>query len=100
MKGSNQSQTGGLEVNAYQDGLQFAYDKDSLPEALYPGDDAKSAAQKSAGLPAFNGNLQKSRGTTFRLSIALVLSVIVAIVAAALTATMALQLSAVKRFVY
>ena len=95
MRGRRQSQVVGLEVNAYDAGLQFAYDKDDLPEALYPTSDAKR--QKVSELPGHDVLIRKQRGTTIRLSIALALSVIFAIVAGALAATMAMQLHAVER---
>ncbi len=97
MRGRKASQAGGLEVNAYDAGLQYAYDKDDLPEALYPTSDGKRAAQKISELPAHDVIIKKQQGTTFRLSIALVVSVVFAIVAAALAATMAMQLHTVKR---
>lgn len=90
------SQVVGLEVNAYDAGLQFAYHKDNnLPEALYPTSDIKR--QKVSELPGHDIIIKKQRGTTIRLSIALALSVIFAIVAGALAATMAMQLRAFKR---
>ena len=89
------SQVVGLEVNAYDAGLQFAYDRDNLPEALYPTSDVKR--QKVFELPGHDVIIRKQRGTTIRLSIALALSVVFAIVAGALAATMAMQLHAFKR---
>ena len=95
MRGIRQSQIVGLEVNAYDAGLQFAYDKDNLPEALYPISDTK--CQKVSELPGHDAIIKKQRGTTIRLSVALALSVIFAIVAGALAATMAMQLHVFKR---
>lgn len=89
------SQVVGLEVDAYDAGLQFAYDKDNLPEALYPTSDIN--AKKISELPGHDVIIRKQRGTTIRLSIALGLSVVFAIVAGALAATMAMQLRASKR---
>lgn len=89
------SQVVGLEVDAYDAGLQVVYDKDNLPEALYPISDLKR--QKLSELPGHDVLIKKHRGTTIRLSIALALSVIFAIVAGALAATMAMQLHAFKR---
>ena len=90
------SQVVGLEVNAYDAGLQFAYDKDNLPEALYPTSDLKP--QKVSELPGHDAIIKKQRGTTIRLSIASGLSVVFAILAGALAATMAMQLRTSKRF--
>ena len=91
------SKAGDLEVDAYNPGLQYAYDKDNLPEALYPTPVGKRAAQKVSELPGHDVIIRKQEGTLFRLSIALVLSVIFAIFAAALAATMAMRLHTVKR---
>ena len=91
------SQVVGLEVNAYDPGLQFAYDKDNnLPEALYPTSDINR--QEISELPGHDVIIKKQRGTTIRLSIALALSIIFAIVAGALAATIAMQLRALKRY--
>ena len=98
MRGRRRSKAGDLEVDAYDPGLQFAYDKDDLPEALYPTPVGKGARQKVSELPGHDAIIKKQEGTLFRLSIALVLSVIFAIVAAALATTMAMRLRTVKRF--
>ncbi|KAL2036386.1 hypothetical protein N7G274_010899 [Stereocaulon virgatum] len=92
------SQPHGLEVNAYNDGLHFAYNKDNLPEVLNGEFFEKRNGQRFLELPQRNeppkGLLQ---GTTFRLSIALALSLSLAIVLAALTATMTIKLREVER---
>ena len=95
MKRKRGSKAGDLEVDAYDPGLQFAYDKDNLPEALYPTPVEK---QKVSELPGHDIIIKKQEGTLFRLSIALGLSVIFAIVAAAIATTMAMRLHTVKRF--
>ena len=100
MRHNNASRAGGLEVNAYDEGLHFAYNKDALPEVLNPQLYEKRAAQqKFSELPARDEPPRSVRGTTLRLSIALVLAIVFAIVAAALAATMANKLHQVKRFV-
>ena len=98
MRGRKGSKAGDLEVDAYDPGLQFAYDRDDLPEALYPTPVGKGARQKASELPGHDVIIRKQEGTLFRLSIALGLSVIFAIVAAALATTMAMRLHTVKRF--
>ena len=100
MENSNtkESKAGDLEVDAYDPGLQFAYDKDDLPEALYPTPVGKCTRQKVFELPGDDVIIKKQEGTLFRLSIALGLSVIFAIVAAAFATTMAMRLHTVKRF--
>ena len=97
MRGRKASPVVGLEVNAYDAGLQLAYDKDNLPEVLYPTSDRKCATQKVSKLPGHDVIVKKQEGTLFRLSIALVSSVIFSIVAAALAATMAMRLHTVQR---
>ena len=96
MRGRKGSKADDLQVDAYDPGLQFPYDKDNLPEALYPTPVVKSARQKVSELPDHDVIIKKQEGTLFRLSIALVLSVIIAIVAAALATTMAMRLHTVK----
>ena len=98
MRRKRGSKAGDLEVDAYDPGLQFAYDKDDLPEALYPTPVEKGARQKVSELPGHDVIIKKQEGTLFRLSIALGLSVIFAIVAAAIATTMAMRLHTVKRF--
>ena len=98
MRRKRGSKAGDLEVDAYDPGLQFAYDKDDLPEALYPTPVEKGAGQKVSELPGHDVIIKKQEGTLFRLSIALGLSVIFAIVAAAIATTMAMRLHTVKRF--
>ena len=98
MKGRKISKAGDLEVDAYDPGLQFAYDKDDLLEALYPTPIKNGAKQKVSELPGRDVIIKKQEGTLFRLSIALILSVVFAIVAAALATTMAMRLHTIKRF--
>ena len=98
MRRKRGSKAGDLEVDAYDGGLQFAYDKDDLPEALYPTPVENRAGQKLSELPGHDVIIKKQEGTLFRLSIALGLSVIFAIVAAAIATTMAMRLHTVKRF--
>ena len=89
MRHENSSQANGLEVNAYDDGLHFAYNKDALPEVLSAEFYEARATRKFSELPAREARPKRLQGTTLRLSVALVLSVAFAIVAAALAATMA-----------
>ncbi|KAK0508186.1 hypothetical protein JMJ35_009270 [Cladonia borealis] len=96
MRRKRGSKAGDLEVDAYDAGLQFAYDKDDLPEALYPTPVENRARQKVSELPGHDVIIKKQEGTLFRLSIALGLSVIFAIVAAAIATTMAMRLHTVK----
>ena len=51
MRGTKESKAGDLEIDAYDPGLQFAYDKDDLPEALYPTPVGKRTSQKVSKLP-------------------------------------------------
>ena len=99
MRHENSSQANGLEVNTYDDGLHFAFNKDALPEVLnaefYEGRSTRNFSELSAR----EEHPKRVQGTTLRLSVALVLSVAFAIVAAALAATMANELHEVKRYV-
>jgi hypothetical protein len=100
MKHKYLSQPHGLEVNAYNDGLHFAYNKDNLPEVLNGEFFEKRNGQSFRELPRRNEPPKRLlQGTTFRLSMALVLSLALAIVAAALAATMAIKLHEVERCV-
>lgn len=94
------SQPHGLEVNAYNDGLHFACNKDNLPEVLNGEFFEKRNGRRFLELPRRDEPPKRLlQGTTFRLSIALVLSLALAIVAAALAATMAIKLRQVERCV-
>ena len=99
MRHENSSQAHGLEVNAYDDGLHFAYNKDALPEVLNAEFYEGRLTRKFSELPAREERPRRLQGTTLRLSVALVFHVAFAIVAAALAATMANELFEVKSYI-
>lgn len=93
------SQANGLEVKAYNDGFQFAFNKDALPEVLNAEFYEGRATRKFPELPIREERPKRLQGTTVRLTVALVLSAAYAIVAAVLAATMANELHEVKKYV-